>query len=78
MKHYLVLLACLLATGTSCLVDTNLLAKHDKTNVVLVLIDDLGWNDVSYHNSEIQTPTIDRLAKEGVELNHFYVLCSLR
>ncbi|MCP4816093.1 MAG: hypothetical protein GY888_26555, partial [Planctomycetaceae bacterium] len=45
MKHYLVLLACLLATGTSSLADTNLLAKHDKTNVVLVLIDDLGWND---------------------------------
>ncbi len=42
-------------------------------NVILIVVDDLGWNDVSYHGSEIQTPTIDRLAKEGVELNRFYV-----
>lgn len=42
-------------------------------NVILIVVDDLGWNDVSYHGSEIQTPTIDRLATEGVELNRFYV-----
>lgn len=33
----------------------------------------MGWNDVSYNGSEIQTPTIDKLAREGVELNRFYV-----
>ena len=42
-------------------------------NVILIVVDDLGWKDVGYHDSEIQTPTIDRLAKEGVELNRFYV-----
>ena len=42
-------------------------------NVILIVVDDLGWNDVGYHGSEIQTPTIDRLAQEGVELNRFYV-----
>ena len=30
-------------------------------NVLLIIVDDLGWNDVGYHGSEIQTPTIDRL-----------------
>jgi hypothetical protein len=30
------------------------------------------FNDVSYHGSEIQTPTIDRLAAEGVRLESFY------
>ena len=41
-------------------------------NLVLVLADDLGWNDLGYHGSEIRTPTIDRLAKGGVRLNRLY------
>lgn len=41
-------------------------------NVVILLADDLGWADVGYHGGEIETPSIDRLAKEGVRLEHFY------
>lgn len=44
----------------------------EKPNVILIIADDLGWNDVGYHGSEIKTPTIDHLAKNGVELNRFY------
>jgi arylsulfatase A-like enzyme len=49
-----------------------------KPNVVLVLADDMGWNDVGYHGSEIKTPAIDRLAKTGVKLEQFYAqsICS--
>ncbi len=43
-----------------------------RPNVVLILADDLGWRDVSYHGSEIDTPSIDRIAREGVELDRFY------
>jgi arylsulfatase A-like enzyme len=42
-------------------------------NVVILLADDAGWNDVGYHGSEIRTPNIDRLAREGVALDAFYV-----
>ena len=42
-------------------------------NVVILLADDLGWADVGYHGSDIQTPNIDRLAKEGMRLERFYV-----
>ncbi len=42
-------------------------------NIVLIVADDLGWNDVGYHGSEIETPHIDRLAREGLELDRFYV-----
>jgi len=42
-------------------------------NIVLIVADDLGWNDVGYHGSEIATPHLDRLAAEGVELDRFYV-----
>jgi len=44
-----------------------------RPNIVLIVADDLGWNDVGYHGSEIATPHIDRLASEGVELDRFYV-----
>ena len=49
----------------------NLMAT-DKPNVVIILTDDLGWGDVSYHGSHIPTPNIDQLAKDGMELNRFY------
>ncbi len=47
-------------------------------NVVFFMADDLGWNDVGYHGSETRTPHIDRLAREGVELDRYYVfpVCS--
>lgn len=44
----------------------------DLPNIVILLADDAGWNDVGYHGSEIQTPNIDRLAREGVRLEQFY------
>ncbi|TWT85506.1 Arylsulfatase [Posidoniimonas polymericola] len=47
-------------------------------NIVLIVADDLGWNDVGYHGGRVRTPRIDQLAFEGVELDRFYVcpVCS--
>jgi len=49
-----------------------------RPNVVILIADDLGWADVGYHDSEIQTPGIDRLVREGLELDRFYAypVCS--
>jgi len=53
-------------------------APAKKPNIIIIAADDLGWNDVGYHGSDIRTPAIDRLAKSGVQLDRFYVcpICS--
>ncbi len=48
------------------------LSNWEPPNVVIILVDDMGWNDVGYHGSEIRTPHIDQLAAEGLELDRFY------
>lgn len=44
-----------------------------RPNIVLIIADDLGYNDVGYHGSEIRTPNLDRLAASGVRLERNYV-----
>ena len=41
-------------------------------NIVILLADDLGWGDVGFHGSDIQTPNMDRIASEGMMLEKFY------
>lgn len=49
-------------------------AEPKKTNVVFILVDDMGWGDLGcYGNSAIKTPNLDRLAKQGMLLEDFYV-----
>ncbi|GAB3020168.1 arylsulfatase [Niabella terrae] len=47
-------------------------------NIIVIVADDLGWGDLGFHNSEIKTPHIDGLARDGVVLDRFYVapICS--
>lgn len=41
-------------------------------NILFVIVDDLGWADVGFHGSEIETPNLDRLARSGVEFGQHY------
>lgn len=42
-------------------------------HIIFILTDDQGYHDVGYHGSDIQTPTLDRLAAEGVKLENYYI-----
>jgi len=45
----------------------------DKPNIVLIVSDDQGYNDLGVLSDRIITPNLDRLAKEGVRLTDYYV-----
>ena len=55
---------------------TAALAVEDKPNIVLVLVDDWGWANVGYHRDpqtpEVDTPNINSLVQQGLELDHHY------
>lgn len=50
----------------------------ERPNIIIMVADDLGWNDVGYHGGPIDTPSLDRLAAEGMQLDRFYTtpICS--
>jgi arylsulfatase A-like enzyme len=50
----------------------------ERPNIIVMVADDLGWSDVGFHGGPIETPSLDRLAAEGVELSRFYTtpICS--
>lgn len=54
------------------------LAAAERPNIIVMVADDLGWSDVGFHGGDIDTPSLDRLASEGMELSRFYTtpICS--
>jgi arylsulfatase A-like enzyme len=52
--------------------------KHMRPNVVVIVLDDVGFSDLGCYGSEIPTPHMDRLAADGLRYNNFHVtaMCS--
>ena len=48
------------------------LSAAPKPNIVFILADDLGYSDLGCYGSEIRTPNIDGLAKDGIRFTQFY------
>lgn len=62
MSLYLIIVCCLYVIISS------------PTNTGRLLIDDLGWNDVSFHGgSDFLTPHLDDLQSQAIRLNNYYV-----
>ncbi|OAV74054.1 Arylsulfatase [Bacteroidales bacterium Barb7] len=60
------------ALGAALLLCHNVNAQKESPNIVLVVVDDLGYSDLGVYGSEIHTPNLDRLASEGVRFRQFY------
>lgn len=55
-------------------------SNAQKTNVIMIMADDLGWGDVGFNgNEKIITPNLDKMAEAGIRFTNFYAaapLCS--
>src|SRR5215216_5075138 len=66
---------CLLALMAQWSRGTSAVAPQAGTppNVLLIQADDLGYGDLSaYGQARFQTPSIDKLAREGIRFTHYY------
>ena len=43
-----------------------------RPNVIVILVDDMGWSDIGSYGGEIATPNLDALATRGVRFAQFY------
>jgi arylsulfatase len=62
-----------------CQTDTENKANNSETtnkrpNILLLVADDMGLSDIGPFGSEIQTPTLNKLANQGVLLSNFHAL----
>ena len=48
-------------------------ALGKQPHILFVLADDYGYHDIGYHMAEVLTPTLDKLANDGVKLEQYYV-----
>jgi arylsulfatase len=65
----LALAACQAETPST---DTTSSAPARQPNIVLILVDDMGYTDIGAFGSEVATPSLDALAFAGVRLSNFH------
>ena len=54
------------------LAGTALATDAAKPNIVVILVDDMGFSDIGCYGSEIPTPNLDKLAAGGLRFTQFY------
>ena len=58
--------------AVSLLCSPTLQLPEKKPNIIVILADDMGYSDIGCFGSEIQTPNLDDLAKNGLRMTQFY------
>jgi arylsulfatase len=62
-----------IAAGLTLFIAANTVAEQPaRPNIVIILVDDMGFSDVGCYGGEIETPNIDRLAANGLRFTQFY------
>ncbi len=71
MKRFFVaLLIGILTSGITLAADA--LSDSQSPNIIVIMVDDMGFSDIGCYGSEIPTPNLDALAAEGVRFSQFY------
>ncbi len=66
--------ACAGALATAVPLPGQAAQQDERPNVVVILTDDQGWGDLSVHgNTNIKTPNVDSLARDGALFDRFFV-----
>ena len=63
-------IAIAITTILSCL---PIFSAQEQPNILFILADDLGYDDIGIHTDDIITPNIDSLFTNGIELTNYYV-----
>ena len=68
MKHQILFtgLAATMVAAPACA------QQSERPNIVLILVDDMGYSDLGCYGSEISTPNLDQLAENGLRMTQFY------
>jgi len=75
-RYFYITLFCLITLACNSV--KNEKPKSDNPNVVLILVDDLGWTDLGSFGSDLyQSPNIDQLVSEGVKFTNSYSSCTV-
>jgi arylsulfatase len=71
------LLTAMLALGSSLVMAAS--AESAQPNILLIVADDLGYSDLGSYGGDISTPTLDQLARDGVQFTNMYAAptCSI-
>ena len=73
MKIKLLPVFLVLVIMISCNPSPGLKTDHSgKPNIIIIMVDDLGYSDLGCYGGEIQTPNLDRLAHNGIRFTQFY------
>jgi len=71
MKHSALLVSIVLGLALASLGCVGA-ERPNSPNILLIMVDDLGFSDFGCYGAEIETPHIDRLAKQGLRFTQFY------
>lgn len=75
--YAIALLALSLQLGVDCFAITTVEdrlpdAALDRPNIILIMVDDMGFSDIGCYGGEIPTPHLDELANNGLKFSQFY------
>ena len=47
-------------------------ADQTRPNIILIMVDDMGYSDIGCYGGEVKTPNLDKIAKDGLRFTQFY------